>query len=84
LLANLKVLQSRNRGAFINIGNAGTVGSRPVHNPNYDFNDEAIANWRESLRTTGGEKAATSFRYIISLLLIEPRAGPFRTLPVFM
>jgi hippurate hydrolase len=29
-------------GAFINIGNAGTVGRCPVHNPNYDFNDEAL------------------------------------------
>jgi metal-dependent amidase/aminoacylase/carboxypeptidase family protein len=29
-------------GAFINIGNAGTVGSCPVHNPHYDFNDEAL------------------------------------------
>src|SRR5262249_15993549 len=29
-------------GAFINIGNAGTVGSCPVHNPNYDFNDVAL------------------------------------------
>jgi hippurate hydrolase len=29
-------------GAFINIGNAGTVGSCPVHNPHYDFNDKAL------------------------------------------
>ena len=29
-------------GAFINIGNAGSVGSYPVHNPNYDFNDAAL------------------------------------------
>jgi metal-dependent amidase/aminoacylase/carboxypeptidase family protein len=29
-------------GAFINIGNAGSVGSCPVHNPRYDFNDEAL------------------------------------------
>jgi hippurate hydrolase len=29
-------------GAFINIGNAGAVGSCPVHNPNYDFNDAAL------------------------------------------
>jgi hippurate hydrolase len=29
-------------GAFINIGNASTVGSCPVHNPHYDFNDEAL------------------------------------------
>ena len=29
-------------GAFINIGIAGSVGSCPVHNPNYDFNDEAL------------------------------------------
>jgi hippurate hydrolase len=29
-------------GAFINIGIAGTVGSCPVHNPHYDFNDEAL------------------------------------------
>jgi hippurate hydrolase len=28
-------------GAFINIGNAGTIGSC-VHNPNYDFNDAAL------------------------------------------
>jgi hippurate hydrolase len=29
-------------GAFINIGNAGNVGSCPVHNPHYDFNDAAL------------------------------------------
>src|SRR5262245_5652935 len=29
-------------GAFINIGIAGTVGSCPVHNPHYDFNDAAL------------------------------------------
>jgi amidohydrolase len=27
-------------GAYIAIGNAGAVGSCPVHNPNYDFNDK--------------------------------------------
>jgi hippurate hydrolase len=29
-------------GAFIIIGNAGSVGSCPVHNPHYDLNDEAL------------------------------------------
>jgi hippurate hydrolase len=29
-------------GAFINIGNGDTVGSCPLHNPRYDFNDEAL------------------------------------------
>jgi hippurate hydrolase len=29
-------------GAYINIGNGDTVGSCPVHNPAYNFNDEAI------------------------------------------
>jgi amidohydrolase len=29
-------------GAFINIGNGDTVGSCQVHNPAYDFNDDAI------------------------------------------
>jgi hippurate hydrolase len=29
-------------GAFINIGIAGTIGSCPVHNPHYDFNDAAL------------------------------------------
>jgi hippurate hydrolase len=29
-------------GAFINIGNAGTVGNCPMHNPHYDFNDAAL------------------------------------------
>jgi hippurate hydrolase len=29
-------------GALINIGNASTVGSCPVHNPHYDFNDAAL------------------------------------------
>src|SRR5262249_21423113 len=29
-------------GAFINIGNAGAIGSRPVHNPHYGFNDAAL------------------------------------------
>jgi hippurate hydrolase len=28
-------------GAYINIGNGDTVGSCQVHNPGYDFNDEA-------------------------------------------
>jgi len=29
-------------GAYINIGNGDTVGSCPVHNPGYDFNDEIL------------------------------------------
>src|SRR2546423_1911087 len=29
-------------GAYINIGNGDTVGSVPVHNPNYNFNDEIL------------------------------------------
>jgi hippurate hydrolase len=29
-------------GAYINVGNGDTVGSVPVHNPGYNFNDEAI------------------------------------------
>ncbi len=29
-------------GAYINIGNGDTVGSCPVHNPNYDFNDAIL------------------------------------------
>jgi amidohydrolase len=29
-------------GAYINIGNGDTVGSCPVHNPSYDFNDAAL------------------------------------------
>jgi hippurate hydrolase len=29
-------------GAFINIGNASTVGSLPLHNPRYDFNDATL------------------------------------------
>jgi hippurate hydrolase len=29
-------------GAYINIGNGDTKGSVPVHNPNYDFNDEIL------------------------------------------
>jgi hippurate hydrolase len=29
-------------GAYICIGNAGAVGSCPVHNPHYDFNDAAL------------------------------------------
>src|SRR6201988_5376677 len=29
-------------GAYINIGNGDTVGSCPVHNPNYNFNDEFL------------------------------------------
>ncbi|MDE2574881.1 MAG: amidohydrolase [Rhodospirillales bacterium] len=29
-------------GAYINIGNGDTVGSCQVHNPAYDFNDEAL------------------------------------------
>ena len=29
-------------GAYINIGNGDTVGSCPVHNPSYDFNDEIL------------------------------------------
>jgi hippurate hydrolase len=29
-------------GAYINIGNGDTVGSCPVHNPNYNFNDEIL------------------------------------------
>jgi hippurate hydrolase len=29
-------------GAYINIGNGDRAGSVPVHNPRYDFNDEAL------------------------------------------
>ena len=29
-------------GAYINIGNGDTVGANPVHNPNYNFNDDAL------------------------------------------
>jgi len=29
-------------GAYINIGNGDTAGSTPVHNPNYNFNDEIL------------------------------------------
>ena len=29
-------------GAYINIGNGDGVGSTPVHNPHYNFNDEAL------------------------------------------
>ena len=29
-------------GAYINIGNGDTVGNVPVHNPNYNFNDEIL------------------------------------------
>jgi metal-dependent amidase/aminoacylase/carboxypeptidase family protein len=29
-------------GAYINIGNGDTVGSVPVHNPGYNFNDEIL------------------------------------------
>src|SRR5262249_34722114 len=29
-------------GAYIFIGNGDTVGSRPFHNPRYDFNDAAL------------------------------------------
>jgi hippurate hydrolase len=29
-------------GAYINLGNGDKVGSCPVHNPNYDFNDEIL------------------------------------------
>jgi hippurate hydrolase len=29
-------------GAYINIGNGDTIGSCQVHNPGYDFNDEAL------------------------------------------
>jgi hippurate hydrolase len=32
------------RDAFINIRNAGAVGSCPVYNPNYNFNDAALPN----------------------------------------
>jgi amidohydrolase len=29
-------------GAYINVGNGDGVGSTPVHNPHYNFNDEAL------------------------------------------
>ena len=29
-------------GAYIAIGNAGSVGTSPFHTPHYDFNDEAL------------------------------------------
>jgi hypothetical protein len=53
-------------GAFINIGNAGSVGSCPVHNPHYDFNDEAFAYWSGSLRAPRGEEVSTTSDYLTS------------------
>ena len=35
-------------GAYINIGNGDGIGSTPVHNPHYNFNDEALP-WGASL-----------------------------------
>jgi hippurate hydrolase len=35
-------------GAYINIGNGDGIGSTPVHNPRYNFNDEALP-WGASL-----------------------------------
>ena len=35
------MLQSR-PGAYIYVGNGTDKGGCPVHNPNYDFNDEAL------------------------------------------
>ena len=29
-------------GAYINVGNGDSKGNCPVHNPGYDFNDEAL------------------------------------------
>jgi metal-dependent amidase/aminoacylase/carboxypeptidase family protein len=34
-------MREASAGAYIVIGNAGSVGSCPVHNPHYDFNDDA-------------------------------------------
>jgi len=50
-------------GAYINIGNASSVGSCPVHNPHYDFNDAALPLGK-SLRATGREKVATTIEYL--------------------
>src|SRR5262249_48976329 len=63
-------------GAYIFIGSGNTDG--PFHSPRYDFNDEASrAWWRRSCHHF-------PIHDIISLLHIEPRARPFRTLPVFI
>ena len=45
-------------GAYINIGNGDTVGSTPVHNPGYDFNDEILPLGAAALAGPGGEEAA--------------------------
>jgi hippurate hydrolase len=39
---NIRYMLESCRGAYIIIGNAGSVGSCPVHNPHYDFNDAAL------------------------------------------
>ena len=45
-------------GAYINIGNGDTVGSSPVHNPGYDFNDEILPLGAAALAGHRGEEAA--------------------------
>jgi hippurate hydrolase len=43
-------------GAYINIGNGDTVGSTPVHNPGYDFNDDALPLGAAMLATLAERK----------------------------
>jgi hypothetical protein len=63
-------------GAFINIGNACTVGSCPVHNPHYDFNDAALRMGASLLCATGREKVGATFR---QLTMQEPLCVLLRT-----
>jgi hypothetical protein len=51
-------------GAFINIGNAGTVGSCPVQNPHYNFNDAALPIGASPFRALGREEVATTIRQL--------------------
>jgi hypothetical protein len=51
-------------GAFINIGNAGNVGSCPVHNPHYDFNDETLPIGASLFARLVEKKIATTGDYL--------------------
>jgi hippurate hydrolase len=39
---DFSVMLEARPGAYINLGNGDKVGSCPVHNPNYDFNDKIL------------------------------------------
>jgi hypothetical protein len=65
-------------GAFINIGIAGGVGSCPVHNPHYDFNDAALPIGASVFTRLVEKKFGAMFRRLTLVAVhVEPHRAFF-------